>query len=150
MTTYNPTYDWTYLDASYLVGTCSGPPNACLTDHAPGNLAHVRLWVFQGCQSSRYYGNNYSPAYSLLDEAYTILGVDSTVGFYNDIDYTPTTSTAWDYEFFYSLRNGNQVSYALYQASQYVASVNGGNTGGYGSWQYEGGGVKITPPQWGS
>lgn len=140
---------WTYLSATGSVGSCSYP-NACLPTGGPGSFPRVRLMVFQGCRTALYYGGHSSTPYNLLDEAYFALGVDSVVGFKNDIDYSPTTSTAWDYKFFNTLRAGNRVDWSLSQARIYVGSQNGGNYGGYDSYDYWGGSTVIKPPQWGT
>jgi hypothetical protein len=131
---------WTYLKASSNVGICN-PPDGCIS---AGTLGRVRLLLFQGCNSSMYYQNHYSTSYNLIYTA-TSMGVDSAVGFYDQINFGPTTGHAFDYEFFYTLRNGSAVSYSLYAAVNYVGSLNGGNYEGYGSYQYSGD-TTIVPP----
>ena len=131
---------WTYLKASGNVGTCTSP-DGCISY---GYLTRVRLMLFQGCNSAMYYQNHYSTYYNLIYTA-SAMGVDSAVGFQDEISFGTTTGRAFDYDFFYTLRNGSAVSHSLYVAVAYVGSVNGGNYAGYISYAYTGD-TTIVPP----
>jgi hypothetical protein len=104
----------------------------------------MRLVVFQGCNSAA--SDN---GVDLIGTASTD-GVDSAVGFNDEIGFSSTTSDQWDQSFFSSLGGGNTVSGALYTAMLSVGSSNGGDYAGYNSYEYTGPSVTIAPPSWGN
>ena len=143
ITTYGDTYGFTELNATSYVGGTAGCayPNVCLDGTS---LPRMRLVVFQGCNSAA--SDN---GVDLIGTASTD-GVDSAVGFNDEIGFSSTTSDQWDQSFFSSLGGGNTVSGALYTAMLSVGSSNGGDYAGYNSYEYTGPSVTIAPPSWGN
>jgi hypothetical protein len=140
------------LFASDYVAASSGRvcsyPSACITANATSAYSKVRLMVFMGCETGRYYGGTVETRRNILDEAY-VHGADGTLGFYNNISFDTTYSTAWATRFFADMKAGQRLTAAASDAGSYIYNLNHGNAGGYDSWSYNGPATTIAPATWG-
>ncbi len=149
MTTYNATNGSTVIWTSGSVGgaNCAATHSTCLTNYTSTQMHRIRLMVFHGC----YSGSAISNGDSLPKRAYTNLGVDSSIGFSQEVGFSNLTSDYWAGQMtYYGMVLNYNVHDAAWSAANDVAVMNGGSFHGYDSIVLYGGSVKIYPPAFGS
>jgi hypothetical protein len=149
ITSYNATNGSTVIWTSGSVGgsNCAATHSTCLTNYSSTQMHDIRLMVFHACQA----GAAISNGDSLPKRAYNSLGVDSSIGFTQDVGFSNWTSDYWAGQLtYYGMVLHYNVHDAAWMAANDVYTANGGNYNGYDSLVIYGGSVKIYPPAFGS
>lgn len=140
---YSGTTWGTLYASSTSPGATCGAPNDCMTDYTSTQMHRIRLMVFQGCFTALPSGSNAR----LTKKAYDVWGVDSSVGFNDEIFFT-NFSDHWS-EFVLLHAASNNLTDSLSMAASDLFA-GGAQTWGYGNYSVYGGGVHLTPKAYGT
>jgi hypothetical protein len=144
--TYNATTGWSSIYTSKSIGGTCAAPNDCLSNYTSTVMHRIRLMVFMGCKSGVLTGGDSLPLHALA------LGVDSTVGFSQDLGFI-AESNHWAQKFatyaMYPAPRDNSVAEAAAMATTYLGTTYG-QYWGYDSYVIYGGSVHVEPARYGS